>query len=92
MPTRNVVLTDHDDNIINVLIRSGRYHNASEVLREGIRLVTQREALDAAKLEALQKAAAQGFDDPDAGRFIEIPGDRLEDYIADLGRKAASES
>jgi len=90
MPTRNVVLTDHHEEVIDGLVKSGRYQNASEVMREGIRLVAQREALEAAKLEALKKAAAQGFDDLDAGRFIEIPDDRLEDYIADLGRKAAA--
>ena len=46
MPTRNVVLTDHQTNLVEQLVASGRYQNASEVLREGLRLVEQREAED----------------------------------------------
>jgi antitoxin ParD1/3/4 len=38
MPTRNVVLTKHQEKIIKTLVRSGRYQNASEVVREGLRL------------------------------------------------------
>ena len=35
MPTRNVVLTDHQAHFVEQLVTSGRYQNASEVLREG---------------------------------------------------------
>ena len=42
MPTRNVVLTDHQASLVEHLVESGRYQNASEVLREGLRLVEQR--------------------------------------------------
>jgi len=44
MPTRNLVLTDHQHQVIESLVGSGRYQNASEVLRDGLRLVEQREA------------------------------------------------
>jgi antitoxin ParD1/3/4 len=54
VPTRNVVLTDNQDQLIHSLEESGRYQNASEVIREGLRLVERREAEDAAKLEALR--------------------------------------
>ena len=43
MPTRNVVLTDHQAHFVEQLVTSGRYQNASEVLREGLRLVERRE-------------------------------------------------
>jgi antitoxin ParD1/3/4 len=33
MPTRNVVLTKHQEKLIEILVDSGRYQNASEVLR-----------------------------------------------------------
>ena len=39
MPTRNVVLTDRQEALIEALVQSGRYQNASEVMREGLRLV-----------------------------------------------------
>ncbi len=69
MPTRNVVLTNHQASLVEQLVSTGRYQNASEVLREGLRLVEQREAEDASRLEALRSAVKVGIDDMDAGRF-----------------------
>lgn len=72
MPTRNVVLTDHHERLIESLVGNGRYQNASEVLREGLRLVEQREAEDAAKIEAFRAAVQEGIDDIEAGRYVEF--------------------
>jgi len=69
MATRNVVLTERQENLIDTLVKGGRYQNASEVLREGLRLIEQREAEDAAKLAALREAARLGMADFEAGRF-----------------------
>ena len=88
MATRNVVLTDQHQAMIEALVRAGRYQNASEVLREGVRLIEERDARDAAKLKLLQEAAQAGFADFDAGRFIEIDDDAIENVIRDLGRQA----
>ena len=49
MPTRNVVLTDHQAALVEQLVTSGRYQNASEVLREALRVAVQ---LGAADIEA----------------------------------------
>ena len=69
MPTRNVVLTDHQASLVEHLVASGRYQNASEVLREGLRLVEQREAEDAYRLEALRSAVQVGVEDIADGKF-----------------------
>ena len=69
MPTRNVVLTEQQAGMIERLVHSGRYQNASEVLRDGLRLLQQREAENEASLEALRDAANVGLDDFAAGRF-----------------------
>lgn len=69
MPTRNVVLTDHQAALIERLVASGRYQNASEVLREGLRLIEARDAEEQARLEALRNAVQVGIDDIEAGRF-----------------------
>jgi antitoxin ParD1/3/4 len=90
MPTRNVVLTQHHEEIIDQLVKSGRYQNASEVLRDGLRLVEQREATEAAKLAAFKEAAQVGFRDLDEGRFEIIEDTDLEEYIAALGREASA--
>lgn len=69
MPTRNVVLTDHQAHLVERLVASGRYQNASEVLREGLRLVEGRETEDELRLAALREAARIGMADIDAGNF-----------------------
>ena len=69
MPTRNVVLTDHQAALVERLVASGRYQNASEVLREGLRLIESRDAEEKARLKALREAVQTGMSDIDAGRF-----------------------
>lgn len=49
---------------ISKLVASGRYNSKSEVLREGVRLVQERET----KLAALDASIARGLADADAGR------------------------
>ena len=69
MPTRNVVLTDRQSDFIAELVDSGRYQNASEVLREGIRLVERQELENEARLKLLREAARTGIADIESGRF-----------------------
>ncbi|MBY4609698.1 type II toxin-antitoxin system ParD family antitoxin [Rhizobium sp. 9T] len=53
---------------VNELVKSGRYNSRSEVLREGIRLVEEREK----RLMALDLAIGQGIADAEAGRLKPI--------------------
>lgn len=69
MPTRNVVLTEHQAHFVEQLVTSGRYQNASEVLREGLRLVERRESEDELRLSALRDAARVGIADIEAGNL-----------------------
>lgn len=89
MPTRNVVLSDRQQQLVQTLVQSGRYQNASEVLREGLRLIEERERFEGAKIKALEQAARQGWADVSAGRYAEIADDQLEDFVGQLGRRAA---
>lgn len=72
VPTRNVVITDHQQQLIDSLVESGRYQNVSEVLRAGLRLIEEHEARDAEKLRLLRAAVQAGLDDIAAGRYIDI--------------------
>lgn len=91
MPTRNVVLTDHQATLVEQLVTSGRYQNASEVLREGLRLVEQREAEDVYRLEALRAAVQVGFADIAAGRFKSFDNKAsLRDHLKSVSNKATS--
>ena len=82
MPTRNVVLTNEQANLVQSLVKSGRYQNASEVIREGLRLIERREAEDAAKLQALRDAADVGQAALERGAFREFSEARsFETYL-----------
>lgn len=89
MPTRNVVLSEHQQQLVETLVRSGRYQNASEVLRDGLRLIAERERREDAKLKALRQAARQGWTDVSAGRYADVADGQLEDFVGQLGRRAA---
>ncbi len=60
MPTRNINLTPRMDRFVAARIRKGRYANASEVLRAGLRALEREELEDKAKLEALREALIAG--------------------------------
>ena len=82
MPTRNVVLTEHQSAFITSLVSSERYQNASEVMREGIRLVERQEAENEARLEAMRNAAHAGIADIAQGSSREFDGrETLGDHL-----------
>jgi antitoxin ParD1/3/4 len=63
-------LGDHFDGFIARQLASGRYSNASEVIRSGLRLLEEHER----KVEALRQALIEGEESGDAGAldFAEI--------------------
>lgn len=60
MPTRNVNLTPELDHFIAAKVESGRYENASEVVRAGLRTLEREEQLYEARLKALRAAIDEG--------------------------------
>lgn len=64
------------ESFVSKLVETGRYNSKSEVLREGVRLIQDRET----RLTALDAAIARGLADAEAGRTIpaEEVFDRLE--------------
>ncbi len=82
MPQRNVNLTEHFDQFIDISLASGRFSNASEIVREGLRLLEQQEREDEAKLEWLRAAAKEGFDDIERGDYIDLrDGDEIDAFM-----------
>ena len=73
MPTRNVNLTDELEGFVLAKVKSGRYENASEVVRAALRVLEDQEREYEAKLAVLMTA----IDDGDASRVAESnPFDR----------------
>ncbi|HWB31722.1 MAG TPA: type II toxin-antitoxin system ParD family antitoxin [Acidobacteriaceae bacterium] len=60
MPTRNVSLTEELDRFVAVKVKGGRYENASEVVRAGLRALERDEKEYEAKLAALRRAIDEG--------------------------------
>ncbi|MGC8550054.1 MAG: type II toxin-antitoxin system ParD family antitoxin [Acidobacteriaceae bacterium] len=60
MPTRNVNLTEELDRFVASQIESGRYDNASEVVRAALRVLNREEQEHEAKLAALRTAIDEG--------------------------------
>jgi antitoxin ParD1/3/4 len=91
MPKRHIVLTERQEELLDALVKSGRYPNASEVLRDVGRLVEQRETEDAGKLKALRAAARAGVAALDRGDFKEFGTiEELQSYLNDLSDKVVS--
>ena len=62
MVTRNVVLTETQDQLVQALVASGRYQNASEALRAGLRLLEQEEAGVMQIQQGLREGLTQALD------------------------------
>ena len=69
----SVTLGEHFDQFIVRLLKHGRYQSASEILREGLRLLEERET----KLEALRVALDEG----EASGFADLSFDRLNQLL-----------
>lgn len=61
MPS-SYTLGEHYEKFVRELVSSGRYSSASEVMRDGLRLLEDREKERAAKLEWLRNAIQEGID------------------------------
>src|SRR5450759_1351350 len=60
MPNRNVNLTAELDRFVLTNVKSGRYENASEVVRAALRVLEREEEQYQAKLAALRAAIDEG--------------------------------
>jgi antitoxin ParD1/3/4 len=60
MPRRNVNLTDELDHFVLQKVESGRYENASEVVRAALRTLDREEQRHEAKLATLRTAIDEG--------------------------------
>lgn len=92
MPT-SVALGTHFEAFVKMQLASGRYNNASEVVRDGLRLLQDQEDLRRAKLEGLRIAIAQGLDSGPASPLdmaeVKAAGQRLRaERLAAAGKQA----
>jgi antitoxin ParD1/3/4 len=85
----NVSLTPELDEFVQKRVATGRYQTASEVIREGLRLLEQQEREREMSLLALKAKLKRGSDQADEGKFVD-PDETLK-KIGALKRRRAAE-
>ena len=88
MPTQNVNLSQQQARFIRSTIDKGRYRNASEVVRAGLRLLEQQEREDRLKLDLLRRLADESFQEIDGGDYQMLTADGLDEFLAKVDTKA----
>ncbi|ADP72058.1 addiction module antidote protein, CC2985 family [Rhodomicrobium vannielii ATCC 17100] len=84
MPTRNVSLTPEQDAFIDEVLEKGEYRNASEAMRDAIRALQQRRALESLKLDKLRLSIQAGVAALERGEYDEVDDADLDAYLDDL--------
>jgi antitoxin ParD1/3/4 len=62
MSTMNISLTAELEKLVQDRVKSGRYTSASEVIREALRLMDEKDRLLGAKLDQLRQDIRAGLD------------------------------
>ncbi len=78
----NVSLTPELEQYVNGKVQSGMYHTASEVIREGLRLLKEREELHQQKLSELRREIQVGIDQAVRGQVSPFSEATLEEVKA----------
>ena len=79
MPTRNKP-DGRLDRFVETSVSTGRYQNASEVVREGLRLLEYRHQEDMLKLRHLRKAIQEGEDALAHDEYRDLDVDELREF------------
>jgi antitoxin ParD1/3/4 len=81
----NISLTPTLEKMVQEKVKSGLYNNASEVVREALRLMKENEEVRRAKLKRLKKALAKGEEDIASGRTTTLNDDaEIDAFFARL--------
>jgi antitoxin ParD1/3/4 len=85
MPTRNINLTPHFDAFIESQVTSGLYGNASEIVRDALRLLEEREQEKETKRRLLRKSSKVGFESIDQGKGIVLRDKKeIDAFLQDI--------
>jgi antitoxin ParD1/3/4 len=90
MPTRNISLTAEQDAFVEEVVEAGEYQNASEAIRDALRVLQQRRRENNLRLKALRAQIKAGVDALDRGDFAEVEDADLEEYLERLTTTSAA--
>ncbi len=74
----NISLTPELEKFVQTKVESGMYFSASEVIREGLRMLQEKEMLKQIKVEELKKEVRKGLDSLDAGEGIYFDAEQIK--------------
>ncbi|MBL8568300.1 MAG: type II toxin-antitoxin system ParD family antitoxin [Phreatobacter sp.] len=84
MATRNISLTAEQDAFIDEVVGTGDYQNASEAVRDALRLLRSRREEDALRLEGLRRQLQMGIDAIERGDVIALDDDDIGAFLSRL--------
>jgi len=84
MPTRNVSLTHEQDAFVQRVVKAGEYQNASEAIRDALRVLQRQRRENTLKLKALRMQIKAGVDELERGDFSEVADADLDEYLEGL--------
>ncbi len=87
----NVSLTPELEQYVSGKVRSGLYHSASEVIREGLRLLKEKDEIYQRKLEELRREIQIGIDQADRGEVSNFNEETLKEIKAQGRKRLAAE-
>ena len=88
MPTRNISLTPEQDAFVENVVEAGDYQNASEAIRDALRVLQQRRKEDRLRLKALRTQVKAGIEALERGDFAELDEANLQGYLEGLAKPA----
>jgi antitoxin ParD1/3/4 len=71
----NISLTPELEQLVNDKVKSGMYQTASEVIREGLRLLKERDQ----RLESLRRDVRAGFEAIERGEYTDYDVSNIRD-------------
>lgn len=81
----NVSLTPELEKLVNSKLRSGMYYSASEVVREGLRLLQERDEIRRRRLAEIGRQIDTGFEQLERGEGIS--GEKFFNHLRAKGRR-----
>ena len=86
----NVSLTPKLDKFVKTKVNSGMYNSASEVVRESLRIMEQRDQLQQMKLESLRHELEVGVSQVEKGKGVELDSKGMKSLIKDIKAQGRS--
>ncbi|RYG77221.1 type II toxin-antitoxin system ParD family antitoxin [bacterium] len=81
MEIQQIELTVQQANFIRSSVDAGRFADASEAVRAGLKLLERQERIDELKLEHMRRLVQEGIDDIEQGRYETITADTIDDFM-----------